>query len=425
MPNQVLPSIPGFKQPPPVVSQLRREVANLLNRDTLSFPGAQPVSFARKHIQERLETEDYFVCEKSDGIRCLLYLTTAEGAETCYLIDRKNDYYLVPELHFPTEKSEQDFHSDCLVDGELVLDIEDSTGDGNVVEDGSSSIGEKNTVMRFLVFDALVIDGKLLTDRSLDKRLGHFRQFVYLPYSNLCQKYPDEVRRLFPFLIGFKDMEFSYSLPKLWHDVIPHLRHGTDGLIFTSRFRPYVFGTDENILKWKPADENSVDFRLSLEFPLYTDPENSNDTYPDYDSQPDAKLFECVSSSQYEYFSDLYLTPQEWSDLKSLEEPLNGRIVECSFDINLKKWRYMRFRDDKPSANHKSVVQKVFESVLDNVTKEDLLKASAEIRDAWKKREAKERERRQKEKEKWARERGHDVAKYDDSAAPGSKRKIS
>lgn len=39
---------------------LRREVADLLGRHQLSFPGAQPVSFARKHLQE-LKNQEYVI----------------------------------------------------------------------------------------------------------------------------------------------------------------------------------------------------------------------------------------------------------------------------------------------------------------------------------------------------------------------------
>ena len=48
-------------------------------------------------LQTNATTCSYFLCEKTDGIRLLLYITTGDaGEEIVYLIDRKNDYYYLP-----------------------------------------------------------------------------------------------------------------------------------------------------------------------------------------------------------------------------------------------------------------------------------------------------------------------------------------
>ena len=51
---------PGLKAEGQLLYHLRREVADLLQRNQISFPGAQPVSFAQKHIDELLSRE--YVC---------------------------------------------------------------------------------------------------------------------------------------------------------------------------------------------------------------------------------------------------------------------------------------------------------------------------------------------------------------------------
>ena len=48
---------PGIKLSREVLPELRREVADLLGRSQTSFPGAQPVSFARKHLLELTKQE--------------------------------------------------------------------------------------------------------------------------------------------------------------------------------------------------------------------------------------------------------------------------------------------------------------------------------------------------------------------------------
>ena len=60
------PQIPGFQIPNDEAHSLKQTVAELLERENLRFPGAQPVSFAREHVTE-LQRNEYFMCEKTDG----------------------------------------------------------------------------------------------------------------------------------------------------------------------------------------------------------------------------------------------------------------------------------------------------------------------------------------------------------------------
>jgi hypothetical protein len=56
--------------------------------------------------------------------------------------------------------------------------------------------------------------------------------------------------------------------------------------------------------------------------------------------------------------------------MKTSGEQCDDRIVEVHWDPASDCWRFMRFRDDKPHGNHRSVVQKVIESIRDGVEKE-------------------------------------------------------
>jgi mRNA guanylyltransferase len=50
-------SEPGVKAEGPLLATMRREVANILDRNQTGFPGAQPVSFARQHLEELTRQE--------------------------------------------------------------------------------------------------------------------------------------------------------------------------------------------------------------------------------------------------------------------------------------------------------------------------------------------------------------------------------
>ncbi|CAF9904317.1 MAG: Dcp1p-Dcp2p decapping enzyme complex alpha subunit [Alectoria fallacina] len=372
-----VPDIPGVKAEGPLLTQLRAEVAELLDRKSPNFPGAQPVSFAARHIAE-LQKQDYFVCEKSDGIRCLMYLTYGDQSDgrqqVIYLIDRKNDYWYVPGPVFPKSVDKPyDFHVATILDGELVNDTQ---ADGSIR-------------MKYLVFDCLVLDANRLIHRTLDKRLGYFYENLDNPLQAFYKKWKDDAAAL-PFLVERKKMELAYGIEKMFKEILPNLPHGNDGLIFTCKSTPYQFGTDQHILKWKSEAENSIDFRMVLDFPTIQPDSDDDDAdegpYPDYSALPEIELYVNGDGDTDIPYGRMHVEKPEWEGMKSLQQPLNWRIVECSQDKS-SQWRFLRFRDDKKEANHISTVNSVMESIQDSVSKEHLIGVAKSIRDHWKKRE--------------------------------------
>ena len=392
-PSSLIFKVGGVDPGEGLKAQFRREVADLLGRSASNFPGAQPVSFAARHIAE-LRRQDYYVCEKTDGIRYLMYMTRDGDKDIHYLIDRKNDYYFVGGLHFPHQDDPTfaRFHEETILDGELV---EDRPPNGP-------------PEFKYLVFDCLVLDGQRLLDRPLDKRLGYFKEYVLKPYKAMFAKFPQEIA-MRPFAVEDKSTQFSYALEMMFKQIIPSVKqlHGNDGLIFTCRNTPYQFGTDEHILKWKPPHDNTVDFLLHIVWHmLEPDPEDPDQTMEeDYLSFPDS--FELYiyhgGKGEYNYYGSMYITQTEWEGLRALQKPLQDCVVECYLepasdgvnggDPHPPRWRLYRIRDDKTDGNYVTVVQSVMESIEDQVTEEDLLRAAPEIRTEWKNRQAEEKRR--------------------------------
>ena len=391
-PDELMQRIGGQWAGTVLQRDFQAEVARLLGRDSHSFPGAQPVSFAARHISE-LKRMDYYVCEKTDGLRYLMYCSRDVDQDIHYLIDRKNNYYYVRGLHFPhhQDKSFNRFHSGTIFDGELVED----------------KIPGQPSVIKYLVFDCLVLDDQILMKKPLDKRLGYFKEFVLKPYREMFEKTPD-LRR--PFIVEDKATEFSYGLEKMFKEIIPRVKllHGNDGLIFTCRKTDYKFGTDEHILKWKPPHDNTVDFLMHINWPmLEPDPHDPNqEMQPDYLAFPDRfELYEYHGGdNDYRFFGEMYVTFEEWERMKSSGKPLQDAVVECYLEVPpavnghatngngnaSKRWRFYRIREDKENGNFHTIVQSVMESIEDHVTEEDLLEAAPDIRTAWKRRAAEE-----------------------------------
>jgi hypothetical protein len=58
---------------------------HFLPKHRCRFPGSQPVSFEARHLID-LQREDYFVCEKSDGVRYLMFATQTPKGPATFLV---------------------------------------------------------------------------------------------------------------------------------------------------------------------------------------------------------------------------------------------------------------------------------------------------------------------------------------------------
>ncbi|CAO3609281.1 unnamed protein product [Cunninghamella blakesleeana] len=279
-------------------------------------------------------------------------------------------------MYFPIPQDPQfkKCHENTILDGEFVLDKED---------DGTLQL-------KFLLFDCLVVGGHSLVSRDLTKRLGYLKKEIIDPYKRMLHDKP-YIKNQLPFLADFKEQLETYKLDVVFDQIMPNLRHGNDGLIFTSVNSPYLLGTSNKIIKWKPANENSVDFKVQLNFV----PSTTISNVPDYTKKPQIDLLAWEGGNDHSKFSELGITNEEWfNTFGKNPRKFNGRIIECNYDIELQQkkglvspWRFMRFRDDKPYANHIKVIRSVLQSIDDGVTKEELIDNIGEIRNQWKDRE--------------------------------------
>ncbi|KAJ7271943.1 mRNA capping enzyme, catalytic domain-containing protein [Mycena haematopus] len=361
-----IPDIPGTRVPTHSEqdSWLKDHVARLCQIDHRRFPGSQPVSFTRADL-DKLETQDFWVCEKSDGVRVLLLVHTDINTrtQTVYLIDRKNDYYELNGLFFPHHMNPQLPLQNTIVDGELVYDTDPRT---------------KHETLRFLAFDCLVVDGDNMMMRPLDKRYGRLKEYFYTPFAKMKSDHPN-VTNSHPFDIRVKQIQASYAADRVFAEMTT-LQHGSDGLIYTCVNAPYTPATDENILKWKPPSENTIDFKLVLRFP----PRPDNPSQPDFHAKPVFLLHVWCGNTTYEQYDQMYVDDDEWEKMKSSGEQYDDRIVEVHWEPTHSRWRWMRFRSDKLNGNHKSTVDKILISIADGVEKDILLERSNAIRTAWK-----------------------------------------
>lgn len=226
------------------VSELQTMVQTMCGWEGSGFPGAQPVSMDRENLK-LLHTKPYKVSWKADGTRYMM-LIVKEGE--VYFFGRDFQCFHVQEtLRFVNRKNLKVHLENTLLDGEMVLDRM-----------------EGKTYPRFLVYDIIKFQGDNVGARSFETRLEIIKHEIVLPrYEAITHGLINKTKE--PFSVRNKEFwDVTGARALLAPKFAKQLLHEPDGLIFQPAKDPYIMGQCNDVLKWKPAEMNSIDFRLKI-----------------------------------------------------------------------------------------------------------------------------------------------------------------
>ncbi|XP_006792685.1 mRNA-capping enzyme [Neolamprologus brichardi] len=311
----------------PKLGEIQRMCQEMAEWDKSGFPGAQPVSMDRQNLRF-LEQNPYKVSWKADGTR---YMMLINGKNEVYMIDRDNAVFHISNLEFPFRKEPRVHLSNTLLDGEMIIDKVNG-----------------HPVPRYLIYDIIKFNGQPVGQCDFNIRLLCIEKEIISPRNEKMKtgqidktKEPYSVRQK-----PFYDIHASRKL--LEGSFTSQVSHEVDGLIFQpcGRYKP---GRCDDILKWKPPNLNSVDFRLKItkvggEGLL---PQTFGFLYVGNYDRPFAQMKATKELKQYD-----------------------NKIIECTFTNN--SWVFMRQRVDKSFPNSYDTAMAVCQSIREPVTKEIL-----------------------------------------------------
>lgn len=194
------------------------------------FPGCQPVSIEFRHF-DILRSQPYLVCEKTDGVRCMLLAFMFENKKICVCLNRALDMFLCP-LNFRKSVYE---------------------GGGSILE------GELYEDEIFMVYDALVVCGKIVGQLDFLSRLKHIEEMKKLL----------TVLKYDPIKIQLKTFHLLTDFKTFMDDYLPTVTQKIDGLVFTPIQTRVKTGTHETMFKWKPREKNTIDFQMKKKGELW------------------------------------------------------------------------------------------------------------------------------------------------------------
>lgn len=296
------------------------------------LPSTRAMPLRRKSLSSIAAALDYFVCEKTDGVRYCL-VASCEGRLA--LLDRAMEV-----REHPADPALAAFLArrpgDTVLDGELVADL--ATGQD-----------------MFVIFDALVVDGERTG-------LWHsFKRRLAAAESWLSEAMEDAA---FPFDVIIKCQTPCQSLDEVnsrftsnlaghgWVYSDGNCTHVSDGLIFTPATVSYYVCMP---YKWKPAELMTVDFSVSM-----SDLARRQGTVSGAVKMQDSDVTVC----------EVHVDRSEaWvRELLTGHRGARSVVLECLFQPEEGLWRALKHRGDKNVPNSVRTAFSTLEAIAEGLT---------------------------------------------------------
>jgi hypothetical protein len=174
-----------------------------------------------------LRSNQYMVCEKTDGVRHNCACFKFKEKNVCVLVNRVLEVYAVT-INLPKKIYA---NGGSMFDGELVKDP--VTGK-----------------MHFLIYDGMRVSGVDIRQMNLLERLDACEKILTPGMKMASDTLVVKLKTFYPL------SEFE----KMYRDI--RCQFATDGFIFTPVKDPVRTGTHRSMFKWKPAESNTVDFQV-------------------------------------------------------------------------------------------------------------------------------------------------------------------
>ncbi|CAG8483766.1 5453_t:CDS:10 [Diversispora eburnea] len=325
----------GFRLNDEYADTLMPRIRELLRCDSHSshsnrFPGAQPVYLEKCHFK-LLESEEYFVRDKTDGKRYIMFFTAVDGG-TAFMLPLRNNHNAI--------------HNETMMDGEIVMEIDNN-----------------KQRLRYLIFDLMVLNGSILIERPYNKRMGMLRQDVIEPLNAVLERNSDMKNKM-PFSMEIKSMELSYGLMNVLQKA-PSLKYGNDGLIFVPVNHPYQPENCDKLVVKTGKDKKPI-YHLLI----------SDDNKDRKDDTINHKFHD-------------YLTLDPKSEAEWQRDSPDGIIGQFWYDKHWKTIVYDSNPYPRDGADTEQTLAEVWHRILYSVPRDTMEIQVNIIRDNWKQRQAK------------------------------------